>query len=159
LSNPTINTIIVGLAEAIGADSGIAEWVADHYGDDATHHVHIGIDYDHPPVPQEDGPIIEIATGKRRRDLDARCQVHQVQLGTLVYSTGYTTGTDSNVHISTGVGWVNDLAVMVEHAAVKYFHDNHILWHTSDGLPDSSGGNTYRAVWTVDVSVRDVIVY
>jgi hypothetical protein len=156
LSNPTLNSIISGLATAIGSDADIAEWVGDHYGEGAFHQVHIGIDYDHPPHP-EDGPIIEIATGKRRRNLDTRCTVHQVQLGAVLHTASTTT--TSNVHIRHGVEWVNDLAVLMEHAAIKYFHDNHILWAPSDGMPDASGGNTYRAVWTVDVSVRDVITY
>ena len=151
-----MNEIISGLATAIGSDADIADWVVDNYGDDVSHHVHVGIDYDHPPHA-EDGPIIEIATGKRRRNLDTHCRVHQVQLGTVLHSDGETT--TGNVTIHDGVELVNELAGMVEHAAIKYFHDNHILWSTSDGLPDASGGKNYRAVWTVNVSVRDVIVY
>lgn len=156
MSNPTLNSIISGLANAIGSDADIAEWVADKYGDDVLHQVHVGIDYDHPPHP-EDGPVIEIATGKRRRNLDTRCTVHQLQLGTVLHTASTTT--TGNVHVHHGAEWANDLAVLVEHAAIDYLREHQILWATSDGLPDASGGKVYRAVWTVDVSVRDVINY
>jgi hypothetical protein len=156
LSSQTLNSIISGLATAIGSDADITEWVVDHYGEDVLHQVHIGIDYDHPPHT-EDGPIIEIATGKRRRHMDTYHQVHQVQLGTVLSSASTTT--TGNVHIHHGVQWVNDLAVLVEHAAIEYLREHQILWSTSDGLPDASGGKVYRAVWAVDVSVRDVIAY
>lgn len=156
MSNPTLNTIISGLATALAGSDDIAEWVQTKYTDDALQQIYIGVDPEHPPVP-DGAPVIEIATGKRRRDLDIRCVKHQVMIGVFVPCTAVTDA--DNVHTSTGVSWTNEFASLVEHACIKYMHDNHILWHPSDGFPDGALGKTFRAVWSMDVSVRDVIVY
>ncbi len=153
--NPTLNDILHGLVETLATDEAVTSWVQEHHGQDTTHQVHLGVDQEHPPRP-EGCPVIEIATGKRRRNLDTRCVVHQVMVGVFVHCADRNDR--DNTYAAKGVQWVNELALLVEHACIAWLRANNVLWHPAESFPDASMGRVFRAVWTLDISVRDMLL-
>jgi hypothetical protein len=149
---PTLNDILTTIGEGLATDTDLADWCETNLGDEPT--VHLGIDPDHPP--QDGGPLIEIATGSRHRNLNTNSVEHQVMVGCM-YRDRDISVTD-RFAANTAMAKTNDMAELVERAVVDILETNHILWQPDKAdLPDALGLGAARAIWCFRVSVRSVI--
>ncbi len=148
----TLNDILTAIAEGLASDETLSTWCELNLGDQPS--IYLGIDPDQPPKGSE--PLIEIATGSRRRNLDTNSVEHQIMVGCM-YRDRDLTVTD-RLTVNNAMTLTNDMAERVELAVVNILDNNHILWQPDKAdLPDALGLGAARAVWCFRVSVRSVI--
>jgi poly(3-hydroxybutyrate) depolymerase len=147
-----LNDILQTIGNGLAGDETLIDWCETNMGDAPA--VHLGIDPDHPP--KGGGPIIEIATGSRSRNLNTSSIEHQLMVGCM-YRDRDLTETDT-LTVNNAMTLTNDMAELVELAVVGILDDNHILWQPDKAdLPDALGLGAARAIWCFRVSVRSVI--
>lgn len=151
-----LNTILTNLAAALANDTDLATWCSANLGGE--HQVFLGVDPEHPPVPRDGAPVIEIATGERVRNLKNRHTEHTVLVGCMVYSND--TSTSGRLTTRTALTDANAFAAEAEHRAVQHLDAQGVLWRPEKiDAPDAFGGHAYRAVWGVTVSVYSPATY
>jgi hypothetical protein len=149
---PTLNDILITIGEGLATHAGLADWCETNMG--AAPPVHLGIDPDYPP--HESGPIIEIATGARHRNLNTNSIEHQVMVGCMYRNRDLSV--TERLTVNNAMTLTNDMAERMERAVVDILDANHILWQPDKAdLPDALGLGAARAIWCFRVSVRSII--
>ena len=84
----TINEVLDAITTALATDQDILDWSQTNFN--TTHLVYRPVDPERPPVTSQE-PVIEIATGKRKRNRNTRCIEHQVLVACFIKNKEETT--------------------------------------------------------------------